>query len=483
MPVLTEDEMLNRVRSLLKCASRRGYAARSATPGSEIWKILFNQIDVDGSGALDFTEIKRMVRADLRLPERVVSDYELHKLFQAIDDNGNGTVDFAEFMEYTSQGKVDKRPLAVALRQIARVVRLALRRKRVKLSELEQFCYDFSEVDFMSGHGQMTPEEHSRFFRDHMLINARECSGSNLNQLFKTLCRPQDRAQKTVNASDFTDALRFMASTDDFGGTSPPRPHRGLIGGMSTSGYLPDIMSKPRPGGFLIQGPSSEPPFCFNGRDLPPNNRLSVNDRNFSVMGERSLGARRLKMSASEPALPPMNSCTFGGFSEIERRYARLAEAPSPGSDDEASLPPGNLRAETKTLRQDSKEHASDLNWATRKLTEALAECPDFQTTIRPESQGSQAFKGDAKSTGGKKELFNNFGLVAEQAEKPWPIVPSKGSNGKRKDSEECRGAYFCLNGAEALNRVEHRLFHAGLDVRGHFHKRHAEEARQSGTV
>lgn len=478
MQVLTEEEMLNRVRSLLKCASRRGYAARSATPGSDIWKILFNQIDVDGSGALDFSEIKRMVRADLRLPERVVSDYELHKLFIAIDDNGNGTVDFAEFMEYTSQGKVDKRPLAVVLRQISRVVRLALRRRRIKLCDLEDFCYDFAEIDFMSGKGQIGQEEHLRFFRDHMLLHARECSTSNLNQLFKMLCRPQERMPKTVLATDFMDAFRFMASTDDFGSASPPNPHRGLIGGMQ--GYLPEITSRPRPGGFLIQGSSADPPFCFNGRDLPPNNRLAVNDRNFSTVGERK--TQRLKPSSSAPALSVVDRHTSGGgtFSEIARRYTQLGEAPSPVRDTESEIRPPQ-RAETKTQRQESKEHNKP--WAVLRLTEALQLNADFQPNLRPQSTGAPGFKGEGKAGVGH---ISNFGPTAAQAASAGlsastaaPVAPpAAAKRASRKDGEECRSAYFVLDGAEALNRVEHRLFHAGVDVRGHFHRRHAEAAR-----
>lgn len=464
MPVLTEEEMLNRVRSLLKCASRRGYAARSATPGSEIWKILFNAIDIDGSGALDFMEIKRMVRMNLKLPERVVSDYELMRLFRAIDDDDNGTVDFAEFMEYTSQGKVDKRPLAVALRQIARVIRLSLRRRRVKLVDLSSFCYDFSEVDFQSGHGQMIFEDHSQFFRNHLLLGPRECSNSNLNQLFKLLCRPQERPIKTILATDFLDSIRFMASTDDFGGASPPRAHRGLIGGMQ--GYLPDIANKPRPGGFLIQGSSAEPPFCYNGRDLPPATRNAVNDRNFATIGERN--NRRLKLSSSAPTLPTV-SCggNWGGFSEINRRYAELGN----GSEEASEPEDEDQRVPTAKPHVETAIETCAGTWAGKRLLEALAEHADYlaqpptPTANRPPTAAEL-----------KMKLNNNATPESRAAEADKAKTLAK--RAKDRNAEEMRSAYFVLNGAEALNRVEHRLFHAGLDVRGHFHRRHADAAQ-----
>lgn len=327
----------------------------------------------------------------------------------------------------------------------------------------------------MSGHGQMGQEEHLRFFRDHMLLHSRECSTSSLNQFFKTLCRPQDRSPKTVLAADFIDALRFMASTDDFGEASPPRAHRGLIGGMQ--GFLPEISNRPRPGGFLIQGPSAEPPFCFNGRDLPPNNRLAVNDRNFSTVGERKSRMRPLTLSSSAPVLPvgtsERPSPTGGGFSEIARRYALLG--PSSTSDDEPEFrtpPPQRsdskaLRRGSKELRRGSKEHSASTPWADRTLMEALQ--------VAPENPAAPGVKSEVEVGAGHStpQASSSLGFGTSS-----PHSSSPGKRAKRKDAEECRSAYFVLNGAEALNRVEHRLFHAGLDVRGHFHRRHADAAQ-----
>merc|ERR1712151_831362 len=62
----------------------------------EKYRIKFNHLDISKDGALDYNEMKPLLRAG----NPNISEKAMRKLFNAADQNGNGRIDFEEFCYY-----------------------------------------------------------------------------------------------------------------------------------------------------------------------------------------------------------------------------------------------------------------------------------------------------------------------------------------------------------------------------------------------
>ena len=86
-------------------ASRRAAVFRKFTKKQiETFQTQFNEFDADGSGEIDFAEMKAMVHG----LGMVVKDSVLRKLMAEIDIDGGGTLSFVEFLEMMDKGKSGK---------------------------------------------------------------------------------------------------------------------------------------------------------------------------------------------------------------------------------------------------------------------------------------------------------------------------------------------------------------------------------------
>ena len=65
---------------------------------------MFKQVDVDGSGELNFAEFKKAVRQEIQIPEKQISTQDLKKLFCAVDADGSGAVSAAELSHWVWNG-------------------------------------------------------------------------------------------------------------------------------------------------------------------------------------------------------------------------------------------------------------------------------------------------------------------------------------------------------------------------------------------
>merc|ERR1719199_1164088 len=104
----------------------------------ERWKAIFSKYDLDNTGTLFLSDVKRMVRRDLKIADRLVTDQQISTLFHAIDEDGNGQVDFHEFLSFvqqpSSRGTISENAVVDS---VARGVRLALMRNKIRIKDLQ----------------------------------------------------------------------------------------------------------------------------------------------------------------------------------------------------------------------------------------------------------------------------------------------------------------------------------------------------------
>lgn len=399
--VTTEDgieELLARVRSLLVFSvENKGPKVSAVMKKSDVmserWKNIFMKYDSEGTGTLHLRDIKKMVRKDLKISERLVSDQAIGSLFAAIDEDGGGSVEFDEFLHFihtpSTRGTITDEEV---VNSVARSVRLALHRNKICVSELESNFRNFEESGDIAT-GELDPNDMARFFRRVLKLSKHECSDKALRVAFQYL---DDDGSGTMSLDEFMEFIKFCCL--EHGKTPLPSRVPGLIGGMR--GELP-MRSPTRRPGTLPGSPKSHVPFCLNGRDVLDNGRLGSSARPW------------IGRSDTETSLHTL------GF--------RTSQSLSKHQASSASLP---------TYQECDSEQPSP------KPPIGVGSC----TTLKSE---------------GEKGVLTSLKKDPQEKKRVW--------NGKLP-SKTC-GGYVLLKGAHALNKVEQRLFEAGIDVRGNYHK------------
>lgn len=406
IPVVHEDdveEMLSRVRSLLvfsvenkgpKVDKRAG--VKKSDVMSERWKTIFSKYDSEGTGTLGLHDIRRMVRKDLKISERLVSDKAIGDLFSAIDEDEGGSVEFNEFLEFVQQpstrGTISDEEV---VNSVARGVRLALHRNKIRVTELESNFRNFEESGDIST-GELGPNDMVRFFRRVLKLSKHECSDKALRVAFHAM---DDDGSGTMSLDEFMEFIKFCCL--EHGKTPLPCRVPGLIGGMR--GELPERMPTRRPG-TLPGSPLARMPFCLTGRDVHDNSRLGSS-------------ARPLGRSETEASLHTLGLRTS---QPLSKHQASTASLPLPQECDSEEPSPKCL-------------------------------------CLSPTGVGGcMALKSE-----GERSMLTSLKKEPREQKRVW--------NGKLP-SKTC-GGYVLLKGAHALNKVEERLFEAGIDVRGNYHK------------
>eukprot|EP00931_Biecheleriopsis_adriatica_P009315 TRINITY_DN110394_c0_g1_i1.p1 TRINITY_DN110394_c0_g1~~TRINITY_DN110394_c0_g1_i1.p1 ORF type:complete len:212 (-),score=57.57 TRINITY_DN110394_c0_g1_i1:68-703(-) len=64
--------------------------------------VLFSRFDVDGSGELEFDEVKRALRRTLKISPKLVPDHEIHAFCALVDTDYSGTVSIEEFVTFVN---------------------------------------------------------------------------------------------------------------------------------------------------------------------------------------------------------------------------------------------------------------------------------------------------------------------------------------------------------------------------------------------
>jgi len=384
-------EMLSRVRSLLAFSVENrgaklemGCKNRRAEMMIESWKNIFSKFDKNCTGNFQLEAVRNIVRRELKIADRLVTDDHLNKLFDAVDTDRNGIISCDEFLDFVQQpslrGSMSEDAVVNA---VARGVRLALRRNKIQINELQETFYTFDESGDIAT-GELGPNDMIRFFRKVLKLAKHESSDKALRIAFYAM--DEDGSGK-MSLEELMDFIKFCSQVGPSTGT--PLRVKGLIAGMS--GQLPPRIPSRRPGS--MPGASmTHLPFCLNGRDISSAGRLAqTTQRGFLTRADSEPSLPSLGMRSTQPNIM---SKTFSPSSLIIR------DACSEPGDDES-----------------------------------------------PTSAGRVSFGGPCKEKVPKKRVWSGQ-------------LPGK-----------THGGYMLLKGAHALNQVEERLFEAGIDVRGHYHK------------
>jgi Ca2+-binding EF-hand superfamily protein len=389
------DQLMSRVRSLLvfsvehqgpRIDPRSGL--RKADVMMERWKALFSKYDVEGSGTLTLQNIRHMVRSDLKIAERILTDNHIRILFGMLDTDASGAIDFFEFLDFVQQqstrGKVSDKDV---LNSVSRAVRLAVMKNKIRAKDLETM---FHVGEIATGPtGDLRCEEMVRFFTKALKLTKDKVTDKAFQVVFNTL--DEDSSGK-ISLDVLLDFVK-SCTTEPSEKEKPVRV-QGLIAGMR--GVMLDHKPSRRPGidGVVPQSPKSSLPFCLTGRGNAARYRLASTSKPF--------------LNISEPAL------TLPSISKpnLSQNMFKAASAP-------------NLRDVTEI---------------------------DISDDDAPTSPG----------------------MITE---KSCPVAgsPQKGPK-SGKPLKKATGSYAVLKGGKCLNQVEDRLFAAGIDVRGRYHRLQTKE-------
>lgn len=307
---------LGRVRSLLRVRALAKGASVEVTGRErdavlvERWKALFQKYDVDGSGNLDKDHIKQMVRRDLRITERLISDEQLLRVCALMDLDGDENIDFNAFMAFVLQ-KPQKATMTFdeIIQSVSRNVRLSMHRHKIQMPELQNKFGGFCADDPVTG--EVGLEEMLHFFRHELRVSKHDVSDHHLKVAFNFIDTNENR---TLSQEEFMAFIRHCYQGSKKQG--PPSHFHGIMAG--SRGCLPERLPRHRPGTFPGL-PLSGPPFCYSGRDLKMAHRLGTHSRccppSFGAVPSRPTTGQvknpansAARLSSSMPILPGSRS-------------------------------------------------------------------------------------------------------------------------------------------------------------------------------
>mmetsp|Transcript_32862 Transcript_32862/g.78670 ORF Transcript_32862/g.78670 Transcript_32862/m.78670 type:complete len:512 (-) Transcript_32862:56-1591(-) len=476
-----ENDVVGRVRTVVRSAKiRQQLLAEGKEPGIllkrdrdqevKFWRSVFDKYDADSSGALDFEEITDVVREDLKIPERTLSRVELRDFYSHLDLNGDMVVDWHEWLDFVSQGKLrDTRPIDQVLTEVGGALRLGMRRRGLKPNQVEQYIRSMPQVT-----ETVDVALFFKIFRRGLVISRHDCPDDNLKRTFASL---SDGASHVPlqDVIEFLTISCLATKKKEIGmGTTFP----GLIGGMRH--LLPQREPHSRPGTFPFGGTVSGPttvPFALNGRRLPPTGRLSL--KLFPTERQERTTLRPViscpdltnhdaqQLHFSEATLAALEAAQ----AKSEETQPVFAPPPSPKSPSLAS-PRAPSRGGKRERGERAERATVDASQLAAEAAQTLASVPSDEAKPKSMTRTFDMAMGAAKSLQDKASsdpfaVFLKVTAAAETAKTP----PAKAPRPKRCPVESASDTYRVIVGKESLNRVERRLFEAGVDVRGGYHR------------
>jgi len=381
-PAAPEDfeGALGRVRSLLRVRALAKGASVEVTGRDrdavlvERWKGLFQKYNFDGSGNLDKDHIRQMVRRDLRITEKLISDLQLQRVCALMDLDGDGNIDFNAFMAFVLQ-KPQKASMThdEIIQSVTRAVRLSMHRNKIQMQELQNKFGGFCADDPVKGEVGLYDMLH--FFRHELRVSKHDVSDNHLKVAFQFIDANQNH---TLSQEEFMAFVRhcYKGSKKQ----EPPSQFHGIMAG--SRGCLPDRLPKHRPGTFPGL-PLAGLPFCYKGRDLKVAHRLGAHSR----------------------CCPPVFAAVPPS-SQPPARGAQVSEAAS----------------------------------AAARLSSSMPILPGRGSSMDASRESRGSIRKPAAPDGASRD---------------WSVPRPTG--------------YSVLKGGASLNKIEHRLLEAGLDVRGQY--------------
>eukprot|EP00933_Yihiella_yeosuensis_P007520 TRINITY_DN11259_c0_g1_i1.p1 TRINITY_DN11259_c0_g1~~TRINITY_DN11259_c0_g1_i1.p1 ORF type:complete len:368 (-),score=63.01 TRINITY_DN11259_c0_g1_i1:414-1517(-) len=191
MPVRTAEETINHVRSilLLKTVPSKGILPPEDVRGADSydkiilnWHRCFDRICTAGRATPE--ELRRFLRKDLKISERACPDSDLKLLYERIDADGSGYVDFDEFLDFVKQKNEKDREVQETLSHAAHGVSVALRRRRVRSQE--DLAEMFQNLD-ENGDNSLSLREFIKFIREEVKVSHHEVSDRQVKTLFRSM--------------------------------------------------------------------------------------------------------------------------------------------------------------------------------------------------------------------------------------------------------------------------------------------------------
>jgi Ca2+-binding EF-hand superfamily protein len=225
---------------------------------------------------LSLKELRDTIRGPLQLPERTLCDYDIKLLFEAVDVDGSGDIELEELLEYLQKGK----RTAEEEEQLAKT-RVTRTRKSItmafsKLGKNEADLRNlFKQID-ADGEGKVSHDEFTTFVRRDLQLNHWNLKGNDLQAFYKAL----DTDGDGLEVEEFLDFVKKVNHTSDFGKSDTTsstqkgfwkparRPtYRQVLGAAVTGSYR---LNKSSTTPQLPQMSS----FCNLGRSREPASRL-----------------------------------------------------------------------------------------------------------------------------------------------------------------------------------------------------------------
>lgn len=199
------------------------------------WQEVFAKCDKDQSGLLNYAELSNAVRDSLNIPECVIYNYELKILFEEIDADGSGEVSIEELLQYLTQGH--KTPEQVAAKAQVRLqrVRKSLKTALQAVASNEMAMRKmFANLD-KDGDSTISQNEFISFVRKKLALTSWDVSDTDIKDFFKHL----DRDGGGVQVDEFIAFVRSNQLDRPNDATAlPPTPHRHQMrGGVKMKTY------------------------------------------------------------------------------------------------------------------------------------------------------------------------------------------------------------------------------------------------------
>jgi len=437
MAVRSEAEVVSRVRTLLKCTAAKGLNL-STTKVQEVqkkqlerWKALFKIYDDDGNGVLSFQEVRQLVRQDLKLKDSVVSDWELRQLWKHIDLDNNDSVDLEEFLAFVQGGKGGaEKTIPQAVFEVGRCLKQALRKSKISPEKLERLFGDYEEADATKNcaraDGHMGAEEIRRFFREVLNVSKEECCDYYLVQVIHFLDRDNNKA---ISSGEFLDFVRYWAMADEVEKSGRRNANAAAMAQIAAR----NAKQKRK----LETSSTAE-----KMKDSKHNQRLVEDER---AVPQRDSGVSFVWMPGRTRQVANRHGQTMLG---------RL----HPFDPEEANIDiPSMLPQRPSTAPELSSVSPGQQRGARRGSF--IASLTGSQLEQLGEDTSSLARKGHSVDFGASKRSSSA------------PTGERQGARaGQKKPTWKYPHGYMVMK-SDGLNRVETKLFEAGVDLRGSFHR------------
>lgn len=429
---------INHVRSLLRCACLRKPAESKQLAEAERWKNLFQKVDTDGSGTLELSEMRRMCRKELKLSNNMLPENHIRAMHSSLDVDSNGRVEFAEFYNWLKDRDEQERSMELVFKAVGRALYLALQRSK-KADNVEELF----KMNDRNNDGVFSQDELRVFFREVLQLTPHEVSDRSIKRIFKYI---DDDDTQNISSEEFTQFIQIFAQ-------KAPAIGQQRVESAGT-GYLTL--------GHRLKRPDSVPddvgiPFRLSGREVPGRSRLSMFDLTAQLQVNQRLsgaGIRGLKdgnRPSSSGSLPSAGQSAVGFNSK----------------DNLGATWRSDVSSKMSTLKRSNTASASRFPSKPRSGGE---ENSPKKGVLRPRT-GLSAPGGHPGAQG--HGSGGASGGAGDSGAPRTPHVPRAPGTGK-----EWADPYRLFRGADAMNRIEKRLFEAGIDVRGHLHRSQSAPGR-----